>query len=122
MVKDLFSIFAPQIIIVLAIFCQTIMSLIKSPRLVFKFKNINIQTSNLISILALILSLISVFFLWGGDASFNTSIVISPFIKICSALIFISGIATLFMDANLLSENRQSCYKFHILLSCLPWS
>lgn len=116
MVKDLFSIFAPQIIIVLAIFCQTIMSLIKSPRLVFKFKNINIQTSNSISILALILSLISVFFLWGGDASFNTSIVISPFIKICSALIFISGIATLFMDANLLSENRQSCYKFHILL------
>ena len=116
MVNDLFSVLTPHIIICLSIFLQALMGLIKSPRLVFKYKNINIITSNLISIIAFVLTIISIAFLWKGELSFTQGIVVNPVAKTSSFLILFSAIITVLMNGNLLNENRQSCYKYHILL------
>ena len=116
MVKENLSLLAPHLIIVLAIFVQTVMGLIKSPRLAFRYKSINILTSNTITLGAFFLATFLIFFLWGGLLTFPPALVVTPLVKVCSLLILFTSITTVLLNGNLLNENRQSCYKYHILL------
>lgn len=116
MVEDLVKLLIPHIILLLAIFFQVIFGLIKSPMLVFKYKNVNIYTSNAISMFAFALSLISIFFIPVDYSGFSSSLKMQPFVKHFYFLILASGLSTVMLDGHLLKDNRQSCYKFHILL------
>lgn len=116
MVEDLFTIFPPYGLIIIGILLQTIFGLIKSPRLVFKYKNVNIITSNIISILSVIGAAIGISLIPDFYLGFENSIKIQPFSKYLSYLVLFSGLTTILLNGYLLKENRQSCYKYHILL------
>lgn len=116
MVEDLIKLLIPHSILLFGIFFQVIFGLIKSPMLVFKYKNVNIYTSNAISIIACVLSLVSIFFIPRDYSGFSGSLVMQPFIKYFYFLVLVSGLSTVMLDGHLLKDNRQSCYKFHILL------
>lgn len=115
MVKDLILVL-PSLILVVAIFFQMFFGLIKSPRLAFKYKNVNIVTGNIVSILGILLSAITVCYVPLDTVGFSGSISVYSYSRFLQILILFAGIVTIFLDGHLLKDNRQSCYKFHILL------
>ncbi len=116
MVNDLLSIFIPHIILVLTIIVQMILGMIRASSLVFKYKDINIITSNIISVIGITAAILGIFHSSEDYAGFNYSIVVTPDVKVLSIMTLICGMVTVFLNTNILRDNRQSCYKYHILL------
>lgn len=115
MVVDLMNLI-PVLILVLAVIVQLFFGLIKSPRLVFKYKNVNIITSNSVSIIALLSSAIAVFLLPTVYSGFSNSLLSKPYTPYLIGLVLLAGLVSVFLNGHLLKDNRQNCYKFHILL------
>lgn len=116
MVNDCISLLIPHVILLLTIFFQVIFGLVKSPLLAFKYKNVNIYTSNLISMLGIALATVAIFFSSKNYSGFSDTIVIEPYVRYFYVAILFSGLATVMLNGHVLKDNRQSCYKFHILL------
>ena len=115
MVNDLLNIFIPHIILILTIIFQMIFGVLKPHSLIFRYKDINVRISNLISIIGLIFALFSEILSSGEYIGFNYSIIVTPDVKFLSILVFLCGISTIFLNTKLLNSNRQCCYKYHIL-------
>ncbi len=116
MVKDLFNIFMPYIALVLAIIFQTIFGMLRLHSLVFKYKDINIVISNTISLISIVAAIFFTLAASNNYAGLNYSIIMTPAIKALSVLVLIVGLITVLLNTNLLRENRQSSYKYHVLL------
>ena len=116
MVNDLLSIFIPHIILILTIIIQVILGMFRTHSMVFKYKDINIRISNIVSIVGIFFAITGVLISSGDYAGLNYSIVVTRDVKALSLLVLICGLTTIFLNTNLLRGNRSGCYKYHILL------
>ena len=116
MVTDLVKLLMPNICLFFAIIAQTVFGLLKSPKLAFRYKNVNIITSNIVSCIGILLSIIFQLQVPKDYLGFDNSILSSAVSNCLSVLVLFCGLATILLAGPLLRDNRQSCYKFHILL------
>ena len=116
MVNDLLNIFIPHIILILTIIAQLVLGILKPYSLAFKYKDINIRISNVVTIIGIIGAIAGTLYSSGDYAGFNYSMIVTSDVKALSVLVLICGLITVFLNTNLLRGNRQGCYKYHTLL------
>ncbi len=116
MVSDIINLFLPVLCLLFAIFAQTVFSLLKSPKLAFKYKNVNIMTANLVSIIGILAAIVAQMLSPKDYIGFYNSVAMTHSSCYLSVLSLLVGLSTVFLARNLLGDNRQNCYKYHILL------
>lgn len=116
MVNDLINIFIPHIILILTIIVQLVLGILKPYSLTFKYKDINIRISNIVTVIGIIGATAGTLYSQGDYAGFNYSIIVTSDVKALSILVLICGLVSVFLNTNLLRGNRQGCYKYHVLV------